>query len=236
MSDHQFGQRAPTTSHLRRRSSFLATTSTFTQSSSATPTIVIASSASAPTSVVSVTSVQIIGITSTPTTTLNTITSTLQPKSGTYFRSSSSSGLSTGAKAAIGVGITFGVILILGILCLVFYLGRKTANKSGFDTFSTALVVEPELGGEGKLIKPAEMGDGVLEGRPRDELQENGAEGTGNGGEDEGEDGVEERPGLEGGEMSEMDKDVKYLESDRAVKYLAHPLLRTDVGIKYRKG
>ncbi|KAH8662945.1 Ser-Thr-rich glycosyl-phosphatidyl-inositol-anchored membrane family-domain-containing protein [Tricladium varicosporioides] len=47
----------------------------------------------------------------------------------TSFITPPSSGLSTGSKAAIGVGATFGVVIIAGILTLVFCLGRRTAQK-----------------------------------------------------------------------------------------------------------
>ncbi|KAF4636621.1 hypothetical protein G7Y89_g1462 [Cudoniella acicularis] len=61
----------------------------------------------------------------------------------TSSTSTPSSGLSTGTKAAIGVGVTFGIFLLAAIIALVFYLGRKSAKKSNFATSS----ILPELGG-----------------------------------------------------------------------------------------
>ncbi|KAH6678174.1 hypothetical protein B0J14DRAFT_316590 [Halenospora varia] len=79
-----------------------------------------------------------------------------------------SSGLSTRAKAGIGVGVTFGVVLLIAVLVFVFFLGRKTARKNSNPTEAT-MESKAELHA---ISRPHELeGEMSLTSEEREELE-----------------------------------------------------------------
>ncbi|KAK7188316.1 hypothetical protein PSPO01_05507 [Paraphaeosphaeria sporulosa] len=87
--------------------------------------------------------------------------------SSTPTASSESSGLSSGAKAGMGVGITLGVLAVLAIVGVLFFMRRRKANRNNahllsdskatpppYVTYESAGTARAEL--EGTML-PAEM-------------------------------------------------------------------------------
>lgn len=74
--------------------------------------------------------------------------------------------LSRGAKAGIGIGATFGILLFVGLLGVFFYFGKRAATRNFLSR--TTVFEKAELAADGVMEKRT---DAELDGRPVYELE-----------------------------------------------------------------
>ncbi|KAF4624565.1 hypothetical protein G7Y89_g13604 [Cudoniella acicularis] len=121
---------------------------------------------------------------STPTTGSSASSASSSSDSNNSSPTPSSTGLASGTKVAIGVGVTVGALVIIALIALGFFLGRKSAANKAMREEETSPNIPDDVGeAKPSLVEQslAEIGEGVLVGE-LDGLARSELEGTGNGG------------------------------------------------------